>query len=136
MDSSYHNFVTSHDPDKVIFSFSDHVLNTTEKYFLSKGLNFAILPKNINYTDFMLPFKLLYRDVDSLEVSNLDKEFIKSRLRDSAFSSYKDTGKILENNLAKEEFDALKILHKNKDIIVEKADCHSEQKRYFLCFIK
>ena len=121
---------------KVIFNFSDHVLNTTEKYLLSKGLNFAILPKNINYTDFMLPFKLLYRDIDSLEVSNLHKEFIKSRLRDSAFSSYKDTGKILENNLAKEEFDALKILHKNKDIIVEKADCHSEQKRYLLCFVK
>ena len=132
MDNSYHNFVTSHDPDKVIFNFSDHVLNTTEKYLLSKGLNFAILPKNINYTDFMLPFKLLYRDIDSLEVSNLHKEFIKSRLRDSAFSSYKDTGKILENNLPKEEFDALKILHKSKDIIVEKADCHSEQKRYFL----
>ena len=36
----------------------------------------------------MLPFKLLYRDVDSLEVSNLDKEFIKSRLSDSAFLSY------------------------------------------------
>ena len=30
----------------------------------------------------MLPFELLYRDVDSLEVSNLDKEFIKSRLRE------------------------------------------------------
>ena len=43
-------------------------------------------------------------DVDSLEVSNLDKEFIKSRLGDSAFSSYKDTGKTLEKNLLKEEF--------------------------------
>ena len=39
-------------------------------------------PKNTNYVDFMLPFEMLYRDVDSLEVSNLDKEFIKSRLRD------------------------------------------------------
>ena len=70
----------------------------------------------------MLPFELLHRDVDFLRVSNLDKEFIKSRLRDSAFSSYKDTGKTLENNLPKEEFDALKILLKNKDIIVQKAD--------------
>ena len=70
----------------------------------------------------MLPFELLYRDVDSLEVSNLGKEFIKSRLRDSAFSLYKHTGKTLEENLPKEEFDALKILLKNKDIIVQKAD--------------
>ena len=64
----------------------------------------------------MIPFKLLYSDVDSLEVSNLDKDFIKSRLRDT-FSSYKDTGKIIEKNLTKEEFDALKILLKNKDIM-------------------
>ena len=64
----------------------------------------------------MIPFKLLYSDVYSLEVSNLDKDFIKSRLRDT-FSSYKDTGKTIEKNLTKEEFDALKILLKNKDIM-------------------
>ena len=68
----------------------------------------------------MLPFELLYRDVDFLEVSNLDKEFIKSRLRDSAFSSYKDTGKTFEKNLPKAEFDALKMLFKNKDIMNRK----------------
>ena len=122
LNNSYHNSITSHDPDKVIFNFSDHVLNTTEKSLLSKGLNFAMPPKNINYADYMLPFELLYRDVDFLEVANLDKEFIKSRLRDSAFSSYKDTGKTFEKNLPKAEFDALKILLKNKDIIVQKAD--------------
>ena len=49
-------------------------------------------------------------------------EFIKSRLRDSAFSSYKDTGKTFDKNLPKAEFDALKILFKNKDIIVQNAD--------------
>ena len=108
LNNSYNNSVTSHDPDKVIFNFSGHALNTTEKSLLSKGLNFAIPPKNINYAD----------DVDFLEVANLDKEFIKSRLRDSAFSSYKDTGKTFEKNLPKAEFDALKILLKNKDIIV------------------
>ena len=90
----------------MVFNFSDHVLNTTEKSLLSKGLNFTIPPKNINYAAFMLPFELLYRDVDSLEVSKLDKEFIKSRLRDSAFSLYKDTGKTLEKRLPKKEFDA------------------------------
>ena len=87
LNNSYHNSATSHDPDKVIFNFSGHVLNTTENSRLSKGLNFAKPPKNIKYDDYMLPFELLYRDVHSLEVSNLDKEFIKSRLRDCAFSS-------------------------------------------------
>ena len=49
----------------------------------------------------MLPFELLHRDVFSLEVSNWDKTFIKSRLRDSAFSSYKDGGKTLVKKLSK-----------------------------------
>ena len=64
---SLNNIITvkSHDPDKVIFNFSGHVLDTTEKSSLSRGLNFAI-PKNINYADFMLTFELLYRDMDSL----------------------------------------------------------------------
>ena len=58
LNNSYHNSVTPHDPDKVIFNFSGHVLNFTEKSLLSKGLNFAIPPKNMNYADFMLPFEL------------------------------------------------------------------------------
>ena len=66
LDNSYHNSVTSHDPDTVIFNYSDHVLNTNEKSWLSKGLNFTIPPKNINYADFMLPFELLHRDIHSL----------------------------------------------------------------------
>ena len=95
LNNSY-NTVTTHDPDKVIFNFSGYVLNTTEKSLLSKGLNSMTPPKNINYADCMLPFELLYRDVEFLEVSNLDKEFVKSRLRDSAFSSNNDTGKTFE----------------------------------------
>ena len=51
----------------------------------------------------------------------MDKEFIKSRLRDSTFSSCKETIKTFEKNLPKGEFDSLKILLKNKDIIIQKA---------------
>ena len=54
LNNSYHNSVTSHDPDRVAFNFSGHVFNTTEKSLLSKGLNFAILPKNTNCADYML----------------------------------------------------------------------------------
>ena len=50
----------------------------------------------------MLPFELLYRDVDCLEVANLDKEFIKSRLRDSAFSSFKILVKLLRRTYPKQ----------------------------------
>ena len=70
----------------------------------------------------MLLFELLRSVVDSLEVFNLDKYSMKSRNRDSAFSSYKEASKTHEKNLPKQKFDALKILHKNKDIVVQKRD--------------
>ena len=54
LNNSCHNSVTFYDPDKAIFNFLGHVLNTTEKLLLSKGLNFVIPLKNINYNDFML----------------------------------------------------------------------------------
>ena len=34
LNNSYHNFVTFHDPDKVIFNFSNHVLKITKKSLL------------------------------------------------------------------------------------------------------
>ena len=122
LNNRYHNLVTSHNPYKVIFNFLSNILNTTKKSLLCKGFNFAIPPKNINYADYMIPFELLYRDVDSSEVFNLDKEFIKSRFRYSAFSSDKDTSRTFEKNLPNVEFDVSKVLLKNKDIIIQKAD--------------
>ena len=83
-------------------------------------MNFAILPKNVNYTEHMLTFELLYWDVNSLEASNLDKNFIQgTNFIRVLFHHTKTMGK----NLPKMEFDALKILFKNKDIKVDtKAD--------------
>ena len=50
-DNSYYESVTSHDPEKVLFNFSSHSLTEHEKSLLSRGLNFAISPKNVNYAD-------------------------------------------------------------------------------------
>ena len=56
------------------------------------------------------------------EISSYDKEFIRSRLRDCAIISFRDSGKINENNLSKKEYLALKDLIKNRDLIIQKAD--------------
>ena len=45
-----------------------------------------------------------------------------ARLRDSAFSLYKGTSKFMENNLPKAEFDALKSIIRNNELIIQKAD--------------
>ena len=76
-------------------------------------MNFAIPPKNLNHADYMLPFELLFRDIDLLD--------IQGRLRDCAFTSYRDVGKNTDKNLSKEEQFALITLIKNKDLVIQKA---------------
>ena len=84
-DNSYYESVTSHDPEKVLFNFSSHS-EENEKSLLSRGLNFAIPPKNVNYADYLLPFELLFRDIGLCDAPSYDKEFICSRLRDGPFT--------------------------------------------------
>ena len=47
-DNSYYESITSHDPEKVLFNFANYSLTTHEKSLLSRGLNFAIPPRNVN----------------------------------------------------------------------------------------
>ena len=42
-------------------------------------------PKCLDYAVYMLPFELLSRDINRTEFPYEDKEFIESRLKDSAF---------------------------------------------------
>lgn len=112
----------SHDPDKVIFNFSSHILSESEKSLLSKGLNFSIPPRKLNYADTLIPFELLYRDVNGLELDNLTKEIIKTRMKDTAFSMYNDYDGSKENNLTTDEVSALRTLITCKDIIIQKSD--------------
>ena len=45
-----------------------------------------------------------------------DKECVKSRLRDSAYSSFKQVSRISDKNLSREDAKALNNLVKNKDL--------------------
>ena len=69
----FENFQTSHDPDKVIFNYSSHVLTKSEKSLLWKALDFTIPPKTLEHADYLLPFELLYRDVHNLDITNEKK---------------------------------------------------------------
>ena len=72
------NSGTCQDPDKVIFNFSSYNLSDHEKIFKCKGLRFAIPPKTIEYSEFLVPFGMLFRDNKSLEenVPKVDFEII------------------------------------------------------------
>ena len=114
---------SSHDPEKVIFNFSSYELSSSDKDLLSKGLCFAIPTKQIDYSNFMTEFELLYRSTLDLSMTTEEKDRFKTKLKDIALSSFKlfsDNCKF-ENNLSAEEINSLKALMRNKDII-QKAD--------------
>ena len=59
--------------DKVIFNFSSCNLNDHEKSVLCKGLNFTIPPKAIEYSEFLLPFEMLFTETTSLDIGDFNK---------------------------------------------------------------
>ena len=106
----------------MIFNFSSHELRDDEKSLLCKGLNFSVPPKRLDYADHMLPFELLFRDINKNEMPNEDKEYIKTRLKDSEFTSFWLNNYSSEINLTKNERLALNNLSNNKNIIIQKSD--------------
>ena len=64
---------------------------------------------------------MLFREITSLDIGDFNKECVKSRLRDSAYSSFK-VSRISDKNLSREEVKALNNFVKNKDLVIQKAD--------------
>ena len=94
-----------------------------KKSLLYKGLNFAIPPDRLEYVDILLPFELLYRNIQNLDVTDQKKQLLKGRIKDSALSSFISYNKnSAPLNLTKEEFASLKSLSKNDSLIIQKSD--------------
>ena len=70
------NSDTCQDHDKATFNFSSYNLSDHKKIVLSKGLNFTIPPNTIECSVLLVLFEMLFRDINSLEVSNLNKEYV------------------------------------------------------------
>ena len=78
----------SHDPEQVVHNFSSHILPEAEKSVLCRGFQFALPPKTLKYADYMVSFELIYRDIKTTNLNTLQKVTIKSKLLDTAFSSF------------------------------------------------
>ena len=70
----------------------------------------------------MLPFELLFRDLNKNEMPNEDKGFLKTRLKDSTFTSFWSYNYKSEINLTKTERLALNNLCNNKNTVIQKSD--------------
>ena len=111
-----------YDATKVIFKFSSNELSDVEKSVLCKGLYFSVKPKPIEYSDFLLPFELLFRDVKQENCSE-DLSLIKSILPETAFSLYESFSSDISpsENYTTSEFKALRHFSK-KNIVIHKSD--------------
>ena len=70
----------------------------------------------------MLPFELLFRNINKNGMLNEDKEFLKTRLKDSAFISFRSYNYNSDINLTKNGGLVLNNLSNNKNIIIQKSD--------------
>ena len=112
---------TESDPEKVIFNFSKYELSDAEKN-LRKSLTFSLAPKQLSYADYLVHFELFYRNIRNLVVlSNEDFDFVKTKTKQTALSSFRQYNKNPQRNLSK-ELAALASLSKNKDIVIQKSD--------------
>ena len=108
----------SHDLDKIIFNYSSYTLSKSEKDLLCKGLNLAIPPDKLEYSDYLLPFEHLYRDIKGLDLPNEKTNFLEAKIKDCALSSFTlYNEKDAVSSLNKCEIVALKTLSKNKDFL-------------------
>ena len=53
----------SHNPKRVIFNITLQELTDDKKNVLCRGLDFSVKPGLIEYSDFLLPFELLFCDI-------------------------------------------------------------------------
>ena len=80
--------IFSHNPDRVIFNFSSYKLTDDEKNVLYKGLNFSVNHRLIEYSEFLLPFELLFHNIKREKLCNEDMSAIKARLLNTTLTSY------------------------------------------------
>ena len=69
----------------MIFKFSFYELSDAEKSVLFMGLNFSVERKSIEYSEFLLSLKFLFRDVKQVNLSSEDLSLMKARLLDTNF---------------------------------------------------
>ena len=105
-----------HDPDRVIFNYSKISLSDAEKSLLVKGLRLSLPPKKLNYADYLVNFELFYRSIRNLDVlSNGDLDFVKTKIKYAALSSFRFCNANIPQNLSDEELEALEKLSKDNN---------------------
>ena len=91
---------------------------------MCKGFNFSLKPGLIKYSEFLLSFELLFRDLKREDLRNENISLIKARLLDRALTSYQNFSIVRDppDNPTTSEFKPLKHMVKNKNILIQEVD--------------
>ena len=85
------------------------MLSDNGKSLLSKSLNFSVPNKNVEISEYLCPFELLYPEVSDFSKDSSDKELLKCKLKELSLSSHRRLKhNILEENLSMKELESLK----------------------------
>ena len=101
--------LTSHisvqDSSKIIFNCSKYEPPDCEKRLLAKGLTFRLAQKYLDYVDYLVSFEFFYRNIRTLAIlSHEDLDFVKTRTKVAALSSYRNCNNNVLQHLSKKEF--------------------------------
>ena len=88
-----------------------------------KKLSFSLPPKQLSYSDYLINFELFYRSTDNLKILSRDNlDFIKTWIKDTALTSFRNYNANVPQHFSNEEFEALKTLSGNCNLVTQKAD--------------
>ena len=114
--------VRSHYPDEIITNHSSYELSYIEKKVLAEGLNFALLPKKLNYAYYLTPYELLFRDIKKLSDDDSVLQRVKVDMKKIRLSSFENFKFKDELKITPDELKALEHLSSRKYIIIQKAE--------------
>ena len=88
---------------KAVFDHPNISLSDAKKSLLVKGLKFSTPPKKLNYADYLANFELFYRSIYNLNnISNKSLDFVKTKIKDTALTSFRNYTANLPRNLSDE----------------------------------
>ena len=116
------------DPNNVVFNFSSKELSHNEKLVLSRGLDFSLPLKKLNYVNHFCSFESLYDKMSNINIYNSNQDpnpsnIVCSTIKAVAFESYYNYDpRKLNSALSKDDFNVLTNLATNQDIVITKPD--------------
>jgi hypothetical protein len=108
-------------PDKVIFNYSDYLLNETEKRLLAFGLEFRLPVYKINFYRYFLAFENLMYKLKWLPHSNVTNfSIIKKQIQSIAYKYFYNfkSHNVFSPIFSKSDINVMRKLGQNRDLVI------------------